>query len=141
MVKNRVVARAALLGCALAVVASPSLAEEPSYFCVAEVAGGIAPKDGTWVGTSFKTTTKYLVSPASDDPANQYKVTEVGKSIPSHCCRHSGETQLLCGGMGYGMAIDLVKLRYIELYTWGYTENDQTGQNTPSVAGGVCSKL
>jgi hypothetical protein len=122
---------------------SPAKAE--SYLCLAEASGGIKYLNGNWTGTRFKTEEKYLVTRDSSQP-NKFKVTEVGKSYPLHKCdvitdTAGKETRLICGGLGYGMIISLSDLRYTEVYSLGYIENDKSGDNTPSISGGICSKI
>lgn len=134
--------------CTLSLIAAmaPSTVHAESYLCLAEAAGGVKFLDGKWKGTSFKTDEKYLISRRPDNP-KQFTVTEVGKSYPQHRCDvrflqdGSESKELVCGGLGFGMIISLADLRYTEIYSMGYIENDQSGDNTPFVSGGVCSKI
>ncbi|MDP9809394.1 hypothetical protein J2W42_002242 [Rhizobium tibeticum] len=115
-----------------------------TLLCVEDVAGGIKFVDGAWKGVTFKVGRQFAVT--STDKKS-YEVKEIGQKYAIHSCTRetltTGElaNQMACGGMGYGMLINFEKLRYIELYTWGYIEDDQTGKNTPSVTGGKCSLI
>jgi hypothetical protein len=124
----------------------PALGSDPTLFCVSEAAGGIAPKNGQWIGTSFANpNNNYLVAPSPSNPQlADYSVTEVGKSEPFQYCKFAipaERTRLICGGLGWGFIIDFVALRYVEVYTLGYIDNDLSGKNTPAVAGGKCSVI
>ncbi|NTE87238.1 hypothetical protein [Agrobacterium rubi] len=135
--------------CLLAVtvfLASNSPGFSQSYFCIQEAAGGLKPLNGEWSGTAFKPSGKYLVA---RDPENQkeWTVTEIGKTYALHRCpvimtsENVEADQIICGGLGYGMVINFAVMRYVEVYTFGYINNDKSGNNTPSVSGGMCSKI
>lgn len=117
-----------------------------TLLCVDEAAGGLRFVDGSWQGVRFNSgKTKYIVTQSPDDP-NSYQVKEMGKSTVDHRCVrnvYSGvrSNQMTCGGLGYGMIVNFEKLRYTEIYTFGYIEDDQSGSNTPFVSAGKCSVI
>ncbi|KSV95408.1 hypothetical protein [Sinorhizobium sp. GL28] len=123
-----------------------SIAHAETMICVEEVSGGLKFIDGAWQATKFKVTgTQYVISPNPDVP-NQYAVKEIGKAYSSFRCERKvfdGELsdQMVCGGMGYGMIVNFKMLRYTQLYTFGYIEDDRSGENTPYVTGGKCSTI
>ncbi|MGO6982783.1 MULTISPECIES: hypothetical protein [Rhizobium] len=147
--------RRALLSCgapiALALslcVAINSPANAETLLCVQEVAGGLKFLDGSWRGIQFSNPggSQYAITSTAQEP-NKYVVKELGKSFEMFTCERyklaSGQaiSRLYCGGPAWGMVIDLEKLRYVEIYSHGYIEDDQSGKNTPLVGGGKCSVI
>jgi hypothetical protein len=116
-----------------------------TLLCVEEVAGGLKFVDGRWKGVPFNTGMNQLVVTSSDN--RSYEVKRVGENHPTHRCERSRlpdgslVDQIVCGGLGYGMLINFEKLRYVEIYSLGYIEDDQSGDNTPSVTGGKCTTI
>lgn len=137
--------RRALLSFLVALVCS-SAAYANSYLCIGDAAGGLKFLDGAWRGTSFKSGSKFLVA-RSPENSKHWTVTEIGDPFPSHrCTMNTGpdgidSEQLVCGGLGYGMIINFSKLRFTQVYTIGFIEDDRSGENTPFVSGGLCSKI
>lgn len=121
-----------------------ALASE-SMICVEEISGGLKIVDGQWQGVKFRVDgAKYLVSPTAAG-STSYEVKELGENYPLHRCERrkfddgSLAEQMVCGGLGYGMLVNFEKLRFVQIYTLGFIEDDRTGSNTPSVTGGKCA--
>lgn len=125
--------------------AVPAHAE--TLLCVEDVAGGLKFVDGQWQGVKFKTgATQYAITASASDPLT-YQVKQIGKDYAQFTCtrlKFDGgvlSEQISCGGLGYGMIINFAKLRYVEVYSLGYIDDDRSGQNTPSITGGKCSTI
>ncbi|MGR8923887.1 hypothetical protein ACU8MB_09070 [Rhizobium leguminosarum] len=139
---RRLIAFAISVGLAGAV---PAHAE--TLLCVEDVAGGLRFVDGQWQGVKFKTgATQYAITAPASDPLT-YQVKQIGKDYVQFTCTRlkfdNGmlSDQISCGGLGYGMIINFAKLRYVEVYSLGYIDDDRSGQNTPSITGGKCSTI
>ncbi|MBY3388502.1 hypothetical protein [Rhizobium laguerreae] len=124
-----------------------SRANAETLLCVEDVAGGLKFLDGEWQGVKFKVGgSQFAITATASDPLN-YQVKQIGKDIVQFTCNRfkfeSGalSDQMYCGGLGYGMVINFARLRYVEVYSLGYIEDDRSGQNTPSVTGGKCSTI
>ncbi len=116
-----------------------------TLLCVEEAAGGLKFVEGTWKGVVFKTGGPQFVVTSSDKKS--YEIKKVGQQYPTHRCERlklpdgSFASQMTCGGLGYGLILNFDKLRYVEVYTLGYIDEDQSGDNTPSVTGGKCTAI
>ena len=126
---------------------SVTASKSETLVCVQEAAGGLKFVNGQWQGVMFKNSGyQYMVTSGSTDPLS-YEVTEIGKdSTLFQCTRMKFQNgtiseQMFCGGLGYGMVINFAKLRYVEVYSLGYIDDDRSGQNTPSIGGGKCSTI
>lgn len=123
-----------------------SNASAETMICIEEVSGGLKFIDGSWQGTKFKIPgTQYVVSSKVDAPS-RYTVKEIGKDFVEFDCERSyyegnPSDQMVCGGLGYGMIVNFKKLRFTQIYTIGYIDDDRTGGNTPFVTGGKCSTI
>ncbi|KAB2725416.1 hypothetical protein [Brucella intermedia] len=130
----------------LIVVLSSGSAFSEAFFCTGEASGGMRYTDNGWKGVPFNVDgDQFVVSNTPENP-NVYTVREMGKDYTKFRCNRSifsGELsdQMTCGGLGWGMIINLKDLRYTEIYTIGYIENDTTGKNTPSITSGKCTKI
>ncbi|MBX4899315.1 hypothetical protein [Rhizobium bangladeshense] len=122
-------------------------ARAETLLCVEDVAGGLRFVDGQWQGVKFKTgATQYAITATASDPLT-YQVKQIGKDYVQFTCSRfkfdngTVSDQVSCGGLGYGMIINFAKLRYVEVYSLGYIDDDRSGQNTPSITGGKCSTI
>ncbi|MBX5148503.1 hypothetical protein [Rhizobium lentis] len=122
-------------------------AHAETLLCVEDVAGGLRFIDGQWQGVKFKTgATQYAITATASDPLT-YQVKQIGKDFVQFTCSRfkfdngTLSDQIICGGLGYGMIINFAKLRYVEVYSLGYIDDDRSGQNTPSITGGKCSTI
>ena len=125
----------------------PISAHAETLLCIDEAAGGVKFFGGEWKGTRFGPPGKsrYIVSPSKNDPL-AYEVKEMGQTYVAHRCNRTlyegaPSEQMVCGGIGYGMIINFRLLRYTEIYTFGYIEDDRSGSNTPYVSAGKCSVI
>ncbi|NLS03584.1 hypothetical protein HGP14_09460 [Rhizobium sp. P32RR-XVIII] len=131
-----------------AIVGSLSVfpAKAETLLCVEQISGGLKFLDGEWRSTTFRLSNpQYVVSPKNGEP-NTYEVKQLGKSYPDFTCERKvvdgqPSEQMACGGLGYGMLINFNALRFVEIYTFGYIEDDRSGGNTPFVTGGQCSAI
>ncbi|NKK53839.1 hypothetical protein [Rhizobium leguminosarum] len=122
-------------------------AHAETLLCVEDVAGGLRFVDGQWQGVRFKTgATQYAITAPASDPLI-YQVKQIGKDDVQFTCSRlkfvngTLSDQISCGGLGWGMIINFAKLRYVEVYSLGYIDDDRSGQNTPSITGGKCSTI
>ncbi len=127
---------------------SIATAHAETLLCAQEVAGGLKYLNGAWMGTPFNNNnaSQYAITSQPSDPM-KYSVKELGKSIEVFSCDRyrlpNGDLMdaLYCGGPAWGMVINFSKLRYVEMYSHGYINDDRSGDNTPFVAGGKCSVI
>ncbi|MGO6875578.1 hypothetical protein ACCS85_27620 [Rhizobium ruizarguesonis] len=128
-------------------VAINSPANAETLLCVEDVAGGLKFLDGEWQGVKFKVGGSQFAITASASNSLTYQVKQIGKDTVQFTCNRlkfesgSLSDQMYCGGLDYGMVINFARLRYVEVYSLGYIEDDRSGQNTPSVTGGKCSTI
>lgn len=122
-------------------------AKAETLLCVEDVAGGLKFVDGQWQGVKFKTgATQYAVTATVSNPLT-YQVKKIGNDYVQFTCNRfkfdngTLSDQMFCGGLGYGMVINFAKLRYVEVYSIGYIDDDRSGLNTPSITGGKCSTI
>jgi hypothetical protein len=131
----------ALLSATSQVVASDKL------FCVAEQSVGYKFESGKWVFSLFALdTSKYIVQPSKgkNDSVTEYNytVTRIGSNDPSHhCYRKDNEIQISCGGLGIGIIINFEKLRFQEIYGFGFVQGFDNGEHTPYLKIGRCTKI
>lgn len=136
--------KVAILSAVIGLLASNARAE--TMICIEEVSGGLKFIDGSWQGTRFKIPgTQYVVASNTDAPS-RYTIKEIGKEHADFQCErgfYEGKPseQMVCGGLGYGMIVNFKNLRFTQVYTFGYIEDDRSGGNTPFVTGGKCSTI
>ncbi|MDX0499010.1 hypothetical protein GOC68_22475 [Sinorhizobium medicae] len=135
-----------LLAVILALFPSASAYGANTLFCAAERSTGFVPENGEWKSADFKTQNSKLLIAPTKIPDN-YEIKEVGQKTPRHTCvrnKFNDGTyyqQMVCGGLGYGIIVNFETLRFVEVYTIGYIDNDQSGDNTPAITVGKCSEI
>lgn len=124
---------------------SARFAAADTYFCATEAAGGLKYVNGAWRGVGFATGgDQFTVSQVEE--TTEYVVRTMGSSSTLlRCTRKSYNgtinSQMTCGGLGLGLIFDFDTLRFTQLHSWGYIEDDQSGENTPYVSGGKCTVI
>jgi len=141
--------------------------KDVSYFCVAEAAGGLsfsAPQK-KWVGTVFKVTEKFVLRLKyidakfgtgkwdKDELYTNFEValTPAGTNSESRCLQlGSGDKKSVsvsqydsftCSASIEEYYFNLKTNRYLNVYPFGYVDGTDSNENTPSVTGGVCTKI
>jgi hypothetical protein len=160
-----------LASACLSLCCSSAVAEIPrkdaSYFCVAEAAGGLAFNPGLkkWAGTIFKADDKFVlrlkfvnVQQGEDfwDKDETYSnfdayLTPSGTNSEVRCTQpgSANKTSVSIGKYSsfrcyaglQDYHFNLENNRYMNLYPVGYVDGANTNENTPSVTGGVCTKI
>jgi hypothetical protein len=150
---------------ALADDANSSNANDASYYCVVEASGGLtwSPDAKRWIGTSFRPDHKFIFKLRFLKARNvemfgnveQYKdyrasLTEAGTSDARSCIAEGGSEQevsadtygwLSCTTGLVEYRLNLVKLRFLEVYKIGYADGRDSKGDTPYVGGGTCTKI
>lgn len=119
----------------------------PSYLCIADHATGFFFKNGEWQPATFIVDhKKYIVSvkkPVARDLPRQYVVTRWGDDISNMLCGEDSPTDygiIVCEG-GTSFRLDLNSMRYMSWYPIGYTDGENTNDNTPWIEIGTCSSF
>jgi len=141
--------------------------KDASYFCVAEAAGGLSFNSAQkkWVGTVFRADEKFVlrlkfvdVQPGTEvwDKEETYtnfdvSITASGSSYQAECRqRGSGKNKSIsissygsftCSASLQDYYFNLENNRYMNFYAAGYINGADNNENTPSVTGGVCTKI
>ncbi len=141
--------------------------KDASFFCVAEAAGGLFFNAGQkrWVGAVFKANEKFIlrlkfidvkVGTGKFDKDELYANFEVfltpsGSNFESKCTPLGDRDKATVAISTYGgfacnaniqeYVFNLNSNRYLNLYYSGYTDGADNNENTPSVTGGVCTKI
>lgn len=114
--------------------------------CLGEKAVGFKWSGGQWASATFSVADdKFLVSEVAPmkigDETFTFEVKKFGREQPVfRCSRPGGGNRLTCGGLGYGMLIDMGTMRYQELYGLGYINGNDKDGNTPSLTIGTCAR-
>lgn len=140
-----------LRGCCIAAVvglASPSASQsQETLICLADLSTGFRLENGNWTITQFNTgNQRFLVSPIKDqDPLKasfNYTVTRIGDAAPRYyCSRIVNQTQMVCGGMGWGFVVNFSTLRFQDIYGIGFLDGTDQPGNTPGMTIGKCSRV
>lgn len=137
--------RIAILCAGLALALPNRNAVADTYFCATEAAGGLKYVNGAWRGVGFSADgDQFTVSQV--EGTNEYTVKMMGASNTLlRCSRQSYNgtptSQMTCGGLGLGLIFSFEPLRFTQIHSWGYIEDDQSGDNTPYVSGGKCTVI
>jgi hypothetical protein len=127
----------------------PLVAWGEGYICAADMAAGFSYNRGTWQGSSFQATDRFVVSRRTQeddantkwrDPNVRWKITELGDSTPLMSCEDFSEKgNLYCYGLGE-FKMDGKSLRFLYAYLYGYWRGpSREGRDTPYIAIGKCS--
>jgi hypothetical protein len=128
--------------------------KEGSYSCTAESSGGIFYNDRTkkWEGTGFRAQSKFTLrlkyartTAAGDEYA--VTITPGGRNDPLPCASYRSQLAqiddlgfLACRTDFFNYKFNLKAGRFVEAYLMGYTNGQDTNDDTPLVSGGVCTK-
>jgi hypothetical protein len=121
------------------------------YFCTAQFEGGVAYDDTTkqWHGTIFQPTGNFVVR-VTYLQLDEYEVsiTDQGESKSYGCTGHNatnpkiGEYDFLdCYRLGSEYQFNFKTNRFLKAYLLGYLDGRDNNENTPSISGGVCTKI
>ncbi len=135
--------------------------KDASYFCVAEIAGGLRYNERTkkWEGATFKPDAKFVMrmkhlrsetrkdSRGKDEPAQVFDVTitpERGR-VAETCLTpdvsvvfSSDRMRFRCLGVRHDYQFNLENNRFL---LFGFFDGTDDNENTPAVTGGVCAKI
>jgi hypothetical protein len=141
--------------------------KDAAYFCVAEIAGGLAFDANLkkWISGTFKPTEKFVlrlkfidVKPGTgrydkDDIYTNFAVTltRSGTKLNQNCHQsNSGRSEYVSVSKYGSFSCDagleeyhfnLDTNRYMSFYYAGYTDGADNNDNTPAVTGGTCTKI
>jgi hypothetical protein len=152
----------ALLPLMLVPIAAWAQSRDASYFCSAEVAGGLAfdTVNNRWIGTSFVPSEKFVLKMQYEasktdevfhEPTDYYKVevTEYGKKYPLPCISQSGAADvsvatgglLICETVVQQLQFNPANLRFARYYEAGFTNGKDNNDDTPAISAGTCTKI
>jgi hypothetical protein len=142
----------ALVWLVLALVTPSAVLAQEQFLCLGDKATGFRWDGRSWVTTDFTVgQDKFLVQEVAPKEYGfkvyNYVVKKFGSDEITHHCDRSkmGDgkmgARILCGGLGYGMLIDVVSMRYQEVYGLGYIDGKDAPGNTPSFTIGTCTRL
>ncbi len=141
---------AALRAICFFIFVSPALASEGfSLLCAYDKATGFSMDSAErWRVTRFEAEKKFVVRLIEDDDSiylmvdRPYGVFELGdNSGGSSCTKPSEKNRMYCDGLTReDIRIDLNTMRFLWVYSSGYTEGDENS-STPFMAIGRCSKI
>jgi len=161
----KILSAAILIACVPLSTANAQLVKDASYFCVAEVVGGLAYDAGMkkWIATSFRAEKKFVLRLKfltnrveksvfnQDETVYDYNVTitEAGSNFAGPCLGRGQKHVtvrplgwLLCHGADlHEYRFDLDTNRFLAAYLHGYIDGKDNNNNTPAVLGGTCTKI
>jgi len=145
----------------LLIYANEAAMQSASQKATGEASGGLAYDAGTnkWSGVGFSADEKFVlqlkfVESKTDSygtfDAYNVSIKALGTSLPSICHPIFDMNQatvsvysrgrIVCSADLQDYTFDLVRNRFVEVYTFGYLENAGTKDN-PAVVGGTCTKI
>jgi hypothetical protein len=145
----------------LVAIASNAVAEEKaSYFCTAEVSGGIYFDNQTkhWIGATFKAEKRFVLNTTLISERTDYGVlktifhvtkTDAG-SNDSTPCKESGQVgidvtsafrEIRCTVGAFNLVFGRDINRFLMIYPEGYVKGEDNNDDTPSVIAGICTKI
>jgi hypothetical protein len=157
-----------VIGIALTTLSSSaalSQTKDAAYYCVAEAAGGISfdAVNKKWHGTAFNADDKFVLrmkflaervekKSTGDEHLSDYVITltNAGESYAAPCGPSMFEQKPIsvpdtgffrCNADVTDYVFNVSTGRYLELYSVGYVDGNDTGHDTPSVTGGTCTKI
>ncbi|MCF7647311.1 hypothetical protein KQ944_18350 [Bacillus subtilis] len=110
----------------------------------------------SFVGTRFRPKDSFILSlnryAAADTGAPRYnvKITDEGSSNAFPCLNYSVDGRipfvttggvLRCTSSLTEHIFDFSTNRYLKAYMYGYTDGEKDNSNTPSITGGVCTRI
>jgi hypothetical protein len=145
--------------------------EDVSYFCIREMAAGLAYNSSRekWEGvvlpsggsfSRFILRMKFLGdrvqrnSLDENEDVNDYEVTITeAETNTAFSCRSAGtgvhskivvvgdDDNVVCSARNYNYTLNRENNRFVSVYLRGYVEGVDSDENTPMVSGGTCIKL
>ena len=133
-----------------------------NYFCQPLASGGIKffEQRKVWDGVKFNLGTGFVIKLTSisdegsgDSPPQQVSVElkNLGEDSSENCwpARKTGtyltiqerQTGFSCVTFGGTLIFNYETLRYLETYTWGYTDGVDDVSDTPAITVGECTKI
>lgn len=135
--------------------------KDASYFCVAEITGGLRYNERTkkWASTTFKPDAKFVMrmkhlrsetrkdSRGKDEPAQVFdvtitpergRVTETCLGTDEFVVLKSGRMIFRCLGVRHDYRFNLESNRFL---LFGFFDGTDDNENTPAVTSGVCAKI
>src|SRR5262249_50270566 len=116
---------------ALAILSPSSALTAEQLLCIGEQSAGFRWDGKSWVATIFSVEKdKFLVQ--ETEPTKglfgklySYEMRRFGSNeLPTSCERPKSDTgmssRIVCGGLGYGMLVDVELMRFQEVYGLGY---------------------
>jgi hypothetical protein len=149
--------------CLWLVLAMPSMVSglerrDGGYYCTVKFAGGIAYNGKEWQGAVFKPSGNFVMKLSFretikdlDRDAYDVAITDEGTSEPEYCLVNAAPPRppsidktgvLSCAIHGIQeYKFNFGNHRFIEVYTAGYTNGADNNKDTPSISGGLCTKI
>jgi hypothetical protein len=153
------------VGIALACLVQPALADDApgkyagSYLCIEDMAAGLMwdAKAKHWTSVLFNPNYRFVLTATYHGTLNYLETydlstTEVGTSNRYQChgdvpaTAGTSETVVIlgdaqCSGVGEHFDINFDTLRFTRAFQFGYTSGVDNSDNTPSINGGLCTKI
>jgi hypothetical protein len=151
--------------CLWLVLAMPSMAlglerRDGGYYCTEKFAGGLAYDDALkeWHGTVFKPDSNFVMKLSFRETAKVFGVdfdtydvfiTDEGTSRTNYCVDDTEPPSIdetgafSCSTLNglYVYKFNFGNHRFIRIYTSGYTNGADNNNDTPAIAGGLCTKI
>jgi len=139
--------------CLLLVASSPNAAERPlAWLCTPHLTTGFQWDNSRqdWIDVQFEQLGAFILeelqSPEDeiDGRFYSYRTISVGHALPPLNCSRIlladlPASRASCGGLGYGILIDLQTLRYTGVYTPGFMDGDRS--SGPYIEIGFCEPI
>lgn len=110
---------------------SSTVVSAKSYVCVTEASGGVKKVDGKYVGTAFKSDSKYLLT---DTTWTDFEYP----NVPTKCKSAVNPEYIACEGI-VRVIFNKSNLRFRLTNSWGYVESEEIFSNaTPYIEVGTC---
>jgi len=157
----KILSTAILIACVPLTTASAQLGKDASYFCIAEIAGGLSYDQGLkkWKGAEFSTNGRFVLrlkhlrtrveqGILPDGIVHDYNVgiTDAGRNVPRSCVARSEEPVtvpevgwLVCTAGLREYRFNLRTNRFLSIFLIGYIDGDDN--NSPLIEGGTCTKI
>jgi len=120
--------------------AGAGAADGPSWFCFPIGSTGFKWTNGAWRSVDFEIGAKKYVL-AQRDGGSDYSIAEVGTAISSSCTGVGDGTAMHCRSFVEEWRINLLSLRYLRVYMFGFWGGEDSDSDTPLVEIGKCSKI
>lgn len=111
-----------------------------SYLCIPSKSTGFSfdNNKNSWVVSTFITTESKRILIKSN---SKWEWRRFGDKWGEPCGDISEAGWLTCNGFFGTVRFNKNNLRYVETYTFGYTDGKNNNENTPSISIGTCTPL